>query len=305
MKDEWIKLPNGKIVKRPIHKVSYFFPEIEPSIPSRVMKFETSMPDFRQSVNPQDTYNTKSFDIRKLYGSIVTIYGAGAVGSYMSYFLGPAQMVQYVVDVKKVELKRTQSGRTIYDHSLIGLRKVEALKQKVERDHPGTIINTLPYDIAEIPDLELKRLFKLSLLIIFAFDDPEQIKRLSDLAYPIVEFIQIALHAGARSGHIAISIPFITPCLRCTLNIKDAQDIHRLDREPANSLDIITVAQQAARIAVDIMYSKVTGQSITRWDPTKNLIYISNTKQQLSPDGPGICFENSQKRPDCPICNSR
>jgi hypothetical protein len=65
----------------------------------------------------------------------------------------------------------------------------------------------------------------------------------------------------------------------------------------------MTVAQQAARIAVDISYSKVTGQHISRWDTSKNLVYIANTKQTLSPDGPGMKFEGSQRQTGCPVCN--
>lgn len=305
MKHEWIKLPNGRTVRRPVHKISPFFPESELYSPIKATGFETSIPDIQPSINPQHRYNTKTFDIRKLNGSVAMILGGGSVGGYVSNSLGPAQMEQYIIDPKKVELKHTKGGRTIYDHSLVGLKKVYALKQKVERDYPGTIIKALPFDIREIPNQELIRMLKLSLLAIFAFDDPEEILRVSDLAYSIVEIIQVAMHSNARSGHVAISIPFVTPCLRCTLNIKGPQDIRRLDSEPANSLDIITVAQQAARIAMDIMYSKVTGQNITRWDPSKNLIYIANTKQELSPDGPGIHYEDSQRRPGCPICHNR
>jgi hypothetical protein len=80
--------------------------------------------------------------------------------------------------------------------------------------------------------------------------------------------------------------------------------MRRLDSEPANSLDIVNLAQNAARFALDIAYSKVTGRPIIRWDPTKNLIFIANTKQDTSPDGPGLHFEDSRRWPGCPVCNS-
>ena len=81
--------------------------------------------------------------------------------------------------------------------------------------------------------------------------------------------------------------------------------IHRLDSEPGSSWHIRNVAQQAAMIAIDIMYSKVTGEHISRWDTSKNLIYISNSRDDLNPDGPGMRFEGSRKRPDCRICNPK
>jgi hypothetical protein len=99
-------------------------------------------------------------------------------------------------------------------------------------------------------------------------------------------------------------MPLLTPCLRCTLGISSARDIRRLDSEPANSLDIITLAQQAARFATDIVYSKVSGRQITRWDTSMNLVYLSNRIDEFSPAGPGLRYEASQKRPGCAICHS-
>ena len=199
--------------------------------------------------------------------------------------------------------RRTAGGRTAYDPTQIGLKKVYALKQKMERDYPGTIVNALPYNTAEIPDPEWKSMFRRSLVALLMIDDEHEIVRLSDLAYPITELVQPAMHAQGASGHIAICVPFVTPCLRCTLGITDAADLHRLNREPAAGLDITAVAQQAARTTLDIAYSKVTGQPISRWDTAKNLIYLSNTKDELSPDGPGLHFEESRKRHGCPVCN--
>jgi ketopantoate reductase len=56
-------------------------------------------------------------------GSEVTILGAGAIGSYLSDFLAPAQFILNTVDYKKVQSKHTCGGRTIYDPLQIGMRK--------------------------------------------------------------------------------------------------------------------------------------------------------------------------------------
>lgn len=159
----------------------------------------------------------------------------------------------------------------------------------------------MSYHTAEIPDSQIESLLSRSLVVTLAIDDPDQIIRISDLAYLITELVQPAMHDKGESGHIAVCVPFITPCLRCTLSINDATDIRRLDSEPANSLDIAAVAQQAARIALDIAYSKVTGRPITRWNTAKNLIWVSNTKDECSQDGPGLIFESSRKRPGCSV----
>jgi len=300
--NKWIKMPDGRLVKPKPDRLASFLAECKPFIPKATGGHYT-LNDTSQPPSQQQLYNSETFDMSKLAGDEVTIYGAGSVGSHLSYALGPAGLSINSIDYKKVQVKHTCGGRTIYDRTLVGLKKVYAIRQKIEHDFPGTKVNPYPYNASEIPDIELKSLSVRSLVIVLAIDDPLQMLRIGDLAYPITEVIQVGMHTRAESGHIAISVPFITPCLRCTLGIQDAQDIHRLDSEQANSWDIMNVAQQAARIAIDIIYSKVTGQNINRWDTSKNLIYIANTKQELSPDGPGIHFEGSQKRPGCPICN--
>lgn len=304
MKHKLIKLPNGELVKQSPNKLDLFLAQSEVLISTKAPLFHYRIDTPARPVG-QSQYNTKDFDIRKLTGYELSIIGAGSVGGYIVHYLGAARLLMNVFDYKKVEFRHTQGGRTIYEPSSIGQKKTYAIKEKIERDFPGTKIIAFPYNIAEIPDIELESLFSRSLIVIIAIDDPEQMLRISDLAYPLVELIQVAMHTGAKSGHIAISVPFATPCLRCTLKIEESNDIQRLDSEPANSWDIMTVAQQAARIAIDIIYSKVSGQNIERWNISKNLIYIANTKQQLSPDGPGMHFEDSQKRPGCPVCNKQ
>lgn len=303
MTKDYIKLPDGRLVRKKPGKLKLFLAEnTSPSIPEHIFDFGVRQSEYDPKDNQPD-YSMESFDISKLAGYVVTILGAGSVGSFLAWFLAAARLILNIVDFKNVESRHTQGGRTAYEATSIGLNKVDALKRKIERDHLGSTVNPLPYSVAEIPDIELKSLFSRSALVAIAIDDPVQLLRAADLAYPIIEVIQVALHRGAKSGHIAISVPFVTPCLRCTLNINNHNDIHRIDSAPANSFDIVTAAQMASKIAIDIIYSKATGQKITRWDTSKNLIYIANQKGELSPDGPGLIFEGSSKRPNCPICN--
>jgi molybdopterin/thiamine biosynthesis adenylyltransferase len=185
----------------------------------------------------------------------------------------------------------------------LGLFKVEALKRRIETDCSGALVRPYPCNVSQFTTSDLKALFQRCLIVILAIDDPEQVIRVSDLAYPIVELMQVAMHRRGMSSHIIISIPGRTPCLRCTLQISSARQMHRLDSERANSLDIMNLAQHAATFATDMACCKVTGRRITRWDTSKNLIYIANTREELNPVGPGLHFESSQRRPGCSICN--
>lgn len=301
----WRKMPNGRLLRQTPSQLALWLAECDPLSPAPIVDDDGDHPVGAAAGRPAEShgYHTESFDIRQLAGREVTAIGAGSVAGHAICSLGPAGLVINVIDVGTVQPRHTAGGRTIYDPTQVGLKKVYALKQKMERDYPGTIINALPYNTAEIPDPEWKSMFRRSLVALLMIDDGHEIVRLSDLAYPITELVQPAMHTKGESGHIAIIVPSTTPCLRCVLDVDSATDIHRLDSEPASGLDIAAVAHQAARIALDIAYSKVTGQPIRRWDTAKNLIYLSNTKDELSPDGPGSHFEESRKRHGCPVCN--
>lgn len=304
MTSKWFKTPDGRLIRKQPTRLELFLRDNGPAFDS-ALDVAASVP-LRQSAasySREGDYSTDEFDNSMLAGREVTLFGAGSVGSYMGSFMAVGPVVLNVIDCKKVEYKHVQAGRTAYDSTHIGLWKVEALKRKIEAEHLGTTVRPFPFDVAELTTLDLRDMLERSLVVLLAIDDPVQILRVSDMAYPIVELVQAAMHTQGKSSHIGISMPLITPCLRCTLGISGPQDIHRLDGEPSDSLDIMNLAQQAARFAMAIAYSKVSGRQITRWDISKNLIYLSNSPDEFSPVGPGLHFEAGQKRPGCAICN--
>ncbi len=265
---------------------------IEPALP---------MPEDSPAANI--TANDQVMNTSVLSGAEVTIFGAGSVGSHLAALLGPARLHIHVFDFKTVEAKHCRDGRTLYENSQIGSMKVDALQEKIEREYPGSSVHPFPYNVGEVPDRELLRLMQRSLLVVLALDDPVQILRIHDLAYPVVETIHLAMHRQAASGHIVLTIPFVTPCLRCTLGLDDSRQIRQLHGEPGNGWHIRRVAHEGAAVALDLMYAKITGQAIQRWNTECNLIYIANSRQEISPDGPGQHYEASQRRPGCRLCN--
>jgi len=303
MTRRYIKTPSGGYIP---HVPSKLKLDLQVRAKAMLTLPEQSAPKPQSATDPQaqPTYATDSFDIQILTGQEVICFGAGSVGSHTTLSMAPAKLKIHLIDSKKVEAKHTQAGRTIYDSTQIGQFKVNAAKQKMERNFIGTQIIPMPYDVAELPDAELLRLFALAAIVILVIDDPIQILRINQLAYSRVEIIQVGIHRQGHSGHIAVSLPGQTPCLACTLNITSHQDIRRLDSEPAAGIDIAVVSQLAARLALDILHSKVTRKPITRWDIlSKNLIYIANTQQSNSPEGPGVQYQSGRKRHGCPICN--
>lgn len=303
-RNQWIKRPGGTLARQRPDRVALFLAERAPLVRQERPPVPPLDSGPRHS-GQSPTYRTKAFDMGALHGVQIVHIGAGSLGSHIAYRYGPAGVRANLIDPGTVEPKHVRHARTIYDATQIGQKKVLAAKQKIEREFPGTKVNAYPYNTDEVPDSEFKSMFASSYVVILAFDDPSEILRLAALAYPITELIQPAMHKNGDSGHVVVTVPFVTPCLQCTLGINQATDIHRLDSEPANSMDIINVAEYTARLTLDIVHSKVTGNRISRWDTAKNLIYIANTREELSPDGPGVHYETSQRRPGCVVCNHR
>jgi len=303
MTGRWFKTPDGRSLRRQPSPLEQYLRKNEPPLAASRDIVPSLSEQPAASADAEPDYRTDDSDPRQTRGCEVTVFGAGSVGSHLVYYMAPGGLTFNVIDCKAVEYKHVRGGRTAYDSTHIGLMKVEALKRKIEAEHLGASVRPYPFDVAELTTLDLRDMLERSWVVILAIDDPEQILRISDLAYPMVDVIQTAMHAQGRTSHIAISMPLLTPCLRCTLGITGSQDLTRLDSEPASSLDIMNLANQGARFAADIVYSKVTGQQITRWDISKNLIYLSHRMDQFSPAGPGLHYEVSQRRPGCPICN--
>jgi molybdopterin/thiamine biosynthesis adenylyltransferase len=295
MRRKHTKLPDGKFAEPRVSKLEQYLKAralVAANAPIAPRTLPRSAGD-----SPAD------FGMQCLSGCEIIIFGAGSVGSYLAPFVTVADLILHVVDFKRVEDKHLIEGRTTYTAEDLGQFKVEALKRRIEADHPGTQVRSYPCNVAQFTDADLTAMFRRCLIAILAIDDPEQIIRIGDLAYPLVQQLQAAMHARGHSSHIIISMPHVTPCLRCTLGIRNPHDIRRLDRERAHSLDIVNLAQNAATFALDLACSKVTGQRITRWDVSKNRIYITTRRDStVSPDGPGLYFERAQRRPWCPVC---
>ena len=167
MKRRYKKSPSGKSIGFVPDKLYLSLLADSDSLPES----ESESFDFNMEVNEghdsqSHGYATSNFDIRKLHGMEVTVLGGGSVGSHILWSLGPAQLLLNLIDSKKVELKHTITGRTIYDRTQVGMFKVEAAKRKLEANFIGTRINPLPYDVAEIPDMELVRMFERSAIVI-------------------------------------------------------------------------------------------------------------------------------------------
>lgn len=217
---------------------------------------------------------------------------------------GTAPFIFDLVDFDIIEEKDAQGIRTIFEPSQVGQEKVYGAKDLIQSRFPGSVVNPWPFNILDLPDDQLRTLALRAALMIVAINDPEAVWKINTICYPLLEVLYVACHRGAVSGHLLFTVPWVSACLRCCLDITSPDHLQQLRAEPGLALDFDSVAPQASRLAVDLMYAKVLGRTIDRFDVTKNVWYITSRRDpNLSPDGPAILLQKGSKQPGCPVCN--
>lgn len=300
-----IKLPDGRVLRYrqdPMEK--YIASDGTKGTPLESSSFIKT--EHSHTHNPiSNNSNSRILNMQLLDHLEVLVIGAGAMGSYIAHFLAAAAcFVIHLIDFDIVEYKHTLGGRTIYHASQVRQKKVYAAKKLIEHDYPNSLIHPYPYNIMNMPDELLRGLARRVAIVVNAIDDAHAMLRVNDLFYGLNEVLYVALHNNAASGHVIATIPFASACLRCSLDIVSASDIQTLHGEPGLGVDIRLVANHASTIALEFMYSKATGQPVSRWELSKNIFYFTNRREQLSPDGPGLVLQKAEKRPGCPICSA-
>lgn len=307
MNRKLVKLPDGRVLQyRQDPMARYLVSDVAkgaPSVPSSLV--QAGEADHGRAPSASNTSRSRVLNMQLLDHAEVLVIGAGAVGSYVAYFLAAAaSLIIHLADFDVVEHKHTQGGRTIYQAGQANQKKVYAAKDLIERHFPTSIIRPYPYNVMDMPDDLLCGLARKVAIVVNAIDDAPAMLRVNDLFYWLTEVLYVALHHRAASGHVIVTVPYASACLRCSLDIASASDIQTLHGEPSLGMDIRLVANYAATIALELMYSKVTGQPVSRWDLTKNIFYFANRREQSSPDGPGLVLQRAEKRPGCPICSA-
>jgi molybdopterin/thiamine biosynthesis adenylyltransferase len=300
-----VKLPDGRVLPYRPDPMEAYLGKATIETPVAPQVSVPALNTQRQPARSTATYQDADIlDARQLEGTEIVVVGAGAVGSYLTYFLaGAAALVIHLIDFDVIERRHTQGGRTIYEAGQVHQKKVFAARDIVERQFPNSTVRPYPYNVLDMPDAQLRLLAKRAAIVVNAIDDAAGILRVNDLFYWLTEVVYVALHPQAASGHVILTVP-PSACLRCSLDIASPGNIQTLHAEPGLGVDIRLVANHATTIALEIILSKATGRPIERWDISKNIFYFANKREQgLSPDGPGVHLQRAEKRPGCPICS--
>ena len=245
----------------------------------------------------------QAIDIALVERSEIILWGAGAVASNVALSLAPHALNIHVLDLDRVAPSNIHGARTPYVSHHIGQYKTDALKQMIEFLQPRTTVHPLHHSLDEVPDIEIARLLERVSVSFGLIDDPDALLRLDALAYRRTYSVYAGVHRGARSGHVIVT-GLGLPCLKCSLGLDAQRRMRTLHAEAGLGCDIARVAHFAAIVGLEILIANTTRRSITRWDFSKNVMYVANYREALCPDGPGMVYESATRDPKCPVCGS-
>lgn len=167
--------------------------------------------------------------IRNFSAIIVGVGGVGSVCAEMLVRCGIGKLILY--DYDKVEL--ANMNRLFYTPDQIGLDKVDAAKQTLEKINPDVVIEGYSYNIVtnEYFDKFLERIEKGSLqgeridMILSCVDNYGARMAINKACNMLNQlWMESGVSENAMSGHIQFIIPGETACFACAPPLVMAQD---------------------------------------------------------------------------------
>ena len=232
---------------------------------------------------------------------LVTVIGAGSVGSNSAMSLAQMGYNLVVADGDRVSESNLEGGRSAFLPETLGMYKASALEHTFLRTGITVQVTTFRRMIQGFTDPELRALGGQSDAVLASFDEPEQLFRLNGLLYEVCPVVYPGFHQGARTGHVITTIPGVTACLRCSMGIRSADQLRTLHAEPGFPPDIRRVADTAVRV-ISWLCAERGSETDRLLDPARNIIYLDN-RPSGSPDRSlSVQLLPADRQPDCAVC---
>ena len=149
----------------------------------------------------------------------VTVIGAGTAGSQIAINLAKLPIGSIVlIDEDKVEIENIV--RQAFNMSQLGMYKVHALKESIERINPWMLVKPYPskLEIGEITSMNSTSIKEIitSDLVVVAADDDRLIESIDHLTYPfLIPTLYVGFSSKVLTGYVFISIPPFRACRLC------------------------------------------------------------------------------------------
>lgn len=239
----------------------------------------------------------------------IAVIGAGRIGSNVVLRLHSQSFSLTLIDNDIVSLQNIESGHLMpYGSDDIGKYKVDVLCEKMA-DKSGMLPKAAPcrlFVTAGIAPEELDAVLGDSVIVLWAIDSADGLAVLEGSILLMMQariHIFAAMHAQTGGGHVAIWIPFTTPCIRHSIGLASFRQIteSRAQDSSITNSDIRVVADSTADVISSLLQRRY-GILSRSFDPRiGNYLHIEKLgtseryrKYWIKPQGD----------PDCLLCGS-
>ncbi len=279
----------------------------------RSVRARKLLPEFERAIDSARMNQRTSREVGRRLGNLlnpnllhqkmVFIAGCGAMGSWLAYYLAMNHVRNiFLLDFDRVE-EGNLAGRTVYLQNQLGSLKSIALSEFLESLDSGIFA----YPIVEKADILLddriaERLANFHLLV-NTFDDMDMLLKINAKYYRQIPQLFAGFHRNGESGHAIFTIPNSTPCFACSMDVRRARRLRRIDQAVALPNDIQRIALRAAEIALSILTGDQPAcpfnQRRQLWQ--SNYLFISN-RDENSYRG---VWMPTRRRQACEVCRDR
>jgi len=233
----------------------------------------------------------------------IFLLGAGAVGSRNALLLAEHDMTLIVVDHDAVEEHNTIGDRTLYQLGDVGQLKVYALRDKLAILCPNAVVDAHPRNVHDFTDGELRLMAQQCAAALVAVDEGAALLRLNHLLYSQLMMLYQGVHRLGQSGQVIITRPG-SPCLKCCLDVQDANEIQTLHHEPGLGVHTGAVAQLAVQVLVQELAARGGSPLGQHLGENVSVLFTSHMASELTPSGPGIVCFAATGDPECEVCGN-
>lgn len=218
------------------------------------------------------------------------VIGCGSVGSAMAtQFVRAGLGGLTLVDPDVVSVANL--ARSEYEHADVGHAKVDALRARLHRIHPGVELYARRESLLDLDDDALRDLAVLHELIVVAVDVPDAIRAANAAFHRIRPVVYPGVYEMGRGGEVLFTRPEL-PCLECFLRetrfgAMAAPTVNRIDygsadgrlvAEPALVAQIGHVVSVATLVGLSLLSKACAPSSeMARLvDPGFSAVFVSN-----------------------------
>ena len=189
----------------------------------------------------------------------IAIVGAGGIGNPVGVQIAPV-LGRAEVTISEPDLVEPSNyyrwmgvPQDKVDH-----KKSEVLAELMHRANPLLTIQTQDLYITQKRERKVADFLRDKDAVIIAVDDMEALDVLNRVCWTLDKPAVFGACHGDDRGSVVYSIPGVTSCLRCALNLIEFREEEQIAAAPISGLDFLSMANHTAKVFVEVLVALST-----------------------------------------------